>query len=147
MNMLCAVEYSRDGQPGNYRRKYLLPVRKPFDISWQWTALAKGSAMLNVIITNKVVGRTVLFQTCALNSAGDKKSKITALNSGEKKPIEVDTVFSRGFMVESVDRNDFTTELLSLDLKWLPSNGQFGHIQYSQIKPKVSGQIDSSSLP
>lgn len=138
MNMLCAVEYANRGQGGNYRRKYLLPVRKPFDISWQWTALAKGSAMLNVIIMNKVIERTVIFQTCSLNnSPGERKCAIKALSAGEAKPIEADGVFSRGFMVESADGNDFSTELLSLDLKWLPSNGQVGHIQYSQIKPKV----------
>ena len=64
--MLCNVTYEWHGEQ-SFKRKYLLPVKTPFELAWDYSILGAGSNLLKITVTNKIEKR-IAFEECALNS-------------------------------------------------------------------------------
>jgi len=132
--MMCEISYDKGNQKDlNFKRKYLLPVKTPFEINWDWTVLGAGQNMLKISIINKIE-KQIIFEECKIK---DQSVKITTIHESSKKILKMNNILTKSFFIESPIA-DFTNVQLSLDLIWKSENGNRGHIQYSQIRPKVN---------
>jgi len=134
--MMCNIDYHRD-QEFSFRRKYILPVKSPFDINWNWIPIGRGQTLLNIDIKNKVEAKKVLFEKCDILAVqGDMSLEI--LSETQDKLIASDKSFNKSFKISTADcMKDFSDCMLALNLVWKSETGTQGHIQYSQIRPKV----------
>ena len=130
-----------------------LQVKTPFEINWDWTVLGAGQNMLKISIINKIE-KQIIFEECKIK---DQSVKITTIHESSQKILKMNNILTKvfrkinnkifnyikSFLIESPTA-DFTNVQLSLDLIWKSENGNRGHIQYSQIRPKVNPKGSAS---
>ena len=128
-------------------------VKTPFEINWDWTVLGAGQNMLKISIINKIE-KQIIFEECKIK---DQTVKITTIHESTQKILKMNNILTKvinifkifiifnikSFLIES-PTFDFTNVQLSLDLIWKSENGNRGHIQYSQIRPKVNPKGSAS---
>ena len=83
--MLCDVAYQRGGVELNFKRKYLLPVKTPFELGWDYSVLGRGRNLLKMSVTNKVDKR-IVFEECTLAGSGLKIDTIYETQRGTMLP-------------------------------------------------------------
>lgn len=109
--------------------------------------------MLKISIINKIE-KQIIFEECKIK---DQSVKITTIHESSQKILKMNNILTKvfkeinniyfnyikSFLIESPTA-DFTNVQLSLDLIWKSENGNRGHIQYSQIRPKVNPKGSAS---
>jgi len=148
IQMMCNIQYEKDQQL-TFRRKYILPVKSPFEINWGWLPCGRGKTILNVNVTNKIQHRSVVFEKCEIQTVnGSVRHKL--LTETKESLINFDKDYSKSFEISSMSSEvDLTNVMMALNIVWRSDSGQQGHIQYSQIRPKIEAkpQIELAIIP
>jgi len=135
--MLCNVTYEWQGEQ-SFKRKYLLPVKTPFELAWDYSILGAGSNLLKITVTNKIE-KQIIFEECALNS---QVLNINTVYESPKTMLGFNDTYTKTLLVATVDTGEFQNVQMSLDLKWKSEAGNRGHIQYSQIRPRANPKAE-----
>ena len=117
IQMMCNIQYQKEQQL-TFRRKYILPVKSPFEINWGWIPCGRGRTVLNINIKNKIENRNVVFEKCDIQTVqGNVTHRL--LTETKEKFIQFDKMYSKSFDIVTADLEaDFDNAMLALNIVW-----------------------------